>query len=132
MTDNLVDKDTLIRQGFRSRYITHLLGPGITDEDGKEWWSQQVVDNAIRTTLLPAFATMLMVDADRMWGLDLDADVLARWEAIRDATEAFQWTSDERPMNAEQNREEALEHQRADANGPQGLEELLTQAASGE
>ncbi|WP_064257698.1 hypothetical protein [Rhodococcus sp. HS-D2] len=113
MDDNFVDKDELLREGFRSRYIPHLLGPGIVDADGKEWWSRQLVRNTIRTVILPAFATTLMVDPQRIWGINFDTDAGQRWDAIREATEDFQWTPGTRPTASEKSAEDD-EMQRAD------------------
>lgn len=117
MSDTLVDRNDLIRQGFRSRYIEHLLGPGYKDDSGTEWWSQLAVDNVIRTVILPAYTTALMVDRKRIWNVDFDADSVERWETIREASERFQLRDGpaDRPVDPQQDeREQAL----ADADGP--------------
>ncbi|MBH5141432.1 hypothetical protein [Rhodococcus erythropolis] len=116
MSDTLVDRDDLIRQGFRSLYITHLLGPGCKDDSGKEWWSQQAVTNAIRTVILPAYATALMVDHKRIWNIDFDANSVERWETIRAASERFQLQDGpaDRPLDPQQDERERA---RADADG---------------
>ncbi|WP_454837006.1 hypothetical protein [Rhodococcus qingshengii] len=131
MSDTLVDREDLIRQGFRSQYITHLLGPGSKDETGKEWWSQQTVDNTIRTVVLPAYTTALMVDHKRIWNIDFDANTIERWDTIRETTEQFQLQDGpaDRPLDA---RQDETEQKQADANAP--AHPLLTalKEASGE
>jgi hypothetical protein len=115
MFDTLVDREDLIRQGFRSHYITHLLGPGVKDEAGKEWWSQLAVNNTIRTVVLPAYATSLMVDHKRIWNVDFDANAIERWETIREASAQFglQDGPADRPLDAQQDEKD---QELADAN----------------
>lgn len=131
MSDTLVDRDELIRQGVRSRYITHLLGPGRTDETGREWWSQQAVDNLIRTVILPAYTTALMVDHKRIWNVNFDADSVERWETIREASEQFQLQDGpaDRPLDPQQDEREQAQ---ADADGPTHLLLTALTEASGE
>jgi hypothetical protein len=127
MPDTLLDREDLIRQGFRSQYIPHLLGSGIKDEDGKEWWSQQLVNNVIRTVILPAYTTALMVDHKRIWNIDFDANTTTRWETIRDAAKEFQWDEGSRPVDPEQDKKEQLS---VDA-GTATLAALMEEVASG-